>query len=571
MKLFFTSHKLQVKKGFSLVEALLAVTIFALLTTAIVGGILYGQESTALSGTRTRANFIAEEGLEAVRSMRDSTVALPTDSAPTYGLTSASNKWAFSGIQDVVDGLFTRKVTVSTVDANTKKVSVNVSWQQNTQRAGNVLLESQLTNWKTPTVIIGKTMMVYSKSTNIPYYRIWDGTSWGGENSATAVGVGGNIQYLVLKFSRTRNEAILGTLDSLGDIRVQTWDGSTWGSTTLVSNIGTTNDAYQGFDIDYETSGDRAVIVYNNANSVDPAYRIWDGNNWSGASTISTPPTTGIPYWIELAENPISSSNEIAMMMLDSNLDTYGMTWNGSTWGTMGTSAVWDATCAIATKKVIDIAYEQISGNAMFIWGDSVSTDQYYRIWNGTTLTAATLLDITTMGGVANWVRLVSRPNSNEIIYGVNDQGADLNTRKWLGTAWDTVTQHPEHDATLENITSPNFDIAFESYPVNNGKAWMVWGDGATVSSRQWSGTAWGAITTFTGSDDTSFVKLHANPGSGAFFAGIYEASTSATDDISEWHLAGGSSTWSTEMTVWGGPISADPVMSRIDFATERN
>ena len=28
----------------------------------------------------------------------------------------------------------------------------------------------------------------------------------------------------------------------------------------------------------------------------------------------------------------------------------------------------------------------------MFMWGDAVATDQYYRIWNGTTLTAATLL-----------------------------------------------------------------------------------------------------------------------------------------------------------------------------------
>jgi hypothetical protein len=259
------------------------------------------------------------------------------------------------------------------------------------------------------------------------------------------------------------------------------------------------------------------------------------------------------------------------MVFSDANIDVYGMVWDGSAWSvidTGGTPVVWDATAAIATEKIIDVAYEQNSGEAMFIWGDSVSTDQYYRTWNGTTLSAATLLDISTAGGVANWIKLTPRPNSDELLYGVVDAGSDLNTRKWSGTAWDTVTQHPEHSAGVEGNASQVFDIAFETYGGNAGKAYLVWGNGTTVSAKLWSGTAWGAAATLTGSDDTAYVVLHANPGTGEVFALIYEATASASDDILEWRLTGGGATWSAKNTIWAGAVTTP--MFRIDMDTER-
>lgn len=554
--------------GFLLVEVILASAVFALLITGLVGAYLYGQESTALAGNRARAVMLAEEGLEAVRNIRDASFGNLTDG--TYGLTTTGNQWNLSGFSDISD-IFTRQIVISAVDPKRKSVTANVTWQQNPQRSGSVVLSSRLTYWQAIVSSL-RSMMVYSKlaTNNTPFYRIWDGSAsaWGAESSAT--NVGNNIQYLVLKFARNTGEAILGTLDQTGNIRVQIWNGSSWSATTLLANVGTTNDAYRGFDIEYETSGNRAIVVYNNANSADPAYRIWNGTSWSLPVIMSTPPTTGAPLWIELERNPLSASNEIAMMLLDANADVYGMAWDGSSWSTMGTAAVWDATTAISTKKIIDIAYEQLTGRAMFMWGDSVATDQRYRLWNGSTLTAATLLDIPASAGVAAWIRLVARPNSNELLYGVQDAGADLNTRRWSGSAWDSATEHPEHDATTENITSRNFDLIYETYPANSGKAFLVWGNGATVSGKQWSGTIWGAAAVLPGSDDTSFVSLHSDPTTGAIFAAEYQSRTSATDDLHERHLVGGSASWSSVSTIWAGQVVAEPVMFRVNFDTER-
>ena len=133
------------KRGFSLVEVLLAVSIFGLVVTVLTGGLIYGQQSTAMAGMRARAAILADEGLEAIRNIRDASFSNLTDG--TYGLTTTGNQWNLSGVSDVTD-IFTRAITISAVDANRKLVTSAVTWQQNLQRAGQIQLVTYLTNWQ---------------------------------------------------------------------------------------------------------------------------------------------------------------------------------------------------------------------------------------------------------------------------------------------------------------------------------------------------------------------------------------------------------------------------------------
>jgi len=551
--------QLKSQHGFSLVEALLASVVFAFLVTGLIGAIIYGRQSTVSSGDRGRAVLLAEEGLEAVRNISANSYANLVNG--TYGLSASSGVWSFSGLSDTT-GIYTRQIIITDNGLNRKAVSSRVTWVNSGQTRDTTII-AQLTNWTAaiiPPVTPGPTMMAYSKTTSTPFYRTWNGTSWGAEGSAMTVG--GNINYIVLKSSTIRNETVLGTQDSSGAIYFQVWNGTSWGNRTQVGTGPTTT---RSFDVSYEKATGRAMIAYSAG--ADFAYRIWDGTTLSSATTVTAPPTTGTVNWLELRQNPLSTSNEIAMIMLDANADVYGMAWTGSTWSNLGTAAVWDASAASATKKTIDVEYEQTSGKALFLWGDSVATDQYYRTWNGTTLSAATLLDIAAAGGVSEWVQLAARPNSNEIMLGVQDAGMDLNTRKWSGTAWDTGTQHAEHVATMENITSRNFDIVWETHSSNPGKAWLMYANGTNVQTKLWSGTAWGTATTLASSDDTSFMRLRADPVSGAVFAVLYEDSTSATMDIWESRLTGGSAAWTAKNTIWAGPTGATPVFFRVDIA----
>lgn len=66
-----------------------------------------------------RALLLAQEGIEAARSIRDADFEFLTDGA--HGIALATTSWAFAGTSDTQDG-FTRTVTVSGIDIRTKKI-----------------------------------------------------------------------------------------------------------------------------------------------------------------------------------------------------------------------------------------------------------------------------------------------------------------------------------------------------------------------------------------------------------------------------------------------------------------
>src|SRR3989339_749416 len=114
-----THYKLQTSNGFSLVEVILASSVFILLVTSLVGAYLYGEESTALAGNRARATMLAEEGLEAARNIRDANFSNLSDG--THGLVISGNQWTLSGSSDVTD-IFTRSISISIIDMIKKTV-----------------------------------------------------------------------------------------------------------------------------------------------------------------------------------------------------------------------------------------------------------------------------------------------------------------------------------------------------------------------------------------------------------------------------------------------------------------
>lgn len=133
--------------GFVLIEVILASALFALLILACSVAILSGQEASVLGGNRTRAVFLAEEGLEAVRNIRDEDSAALTNGP--HGLMVAGGVWTFSGAEDVT-GIYTRVMTISDADTGSKEVTSRVTWQQNAQRAGEVTIVSRLSEWMIP-------------------------------------------------------------------------------------------------------------------------------------------------------------------------------------------------------------------------------------------------------------------------------------------------------------------------------------------------------------------------------------------------------------------------------------
>lgn len=131
--------------GFSSLEVLLAIGLFALIITGLFGGALLSQEGAFIGGQRGRAVLLAEEGLEAARHIRGQQgfQALP---AGSHGLTALADRWQLSGSSDLV-GVFVRELSIRDLEPELKEVTATIRWPAGSNNPRSYSLSTELTNW----------------------------------------------------------------------------------------------------------------------------------------------------------------------------------------------------------------------------------------------------------------------------------------------------------------------------------------------------------------------------------------------------------------------------------------
>ena len=94
-----------------------------------------------------QAITIAEEGIQASISIGDRSWSSLTVGAHGLAIsTSAPIMWIYSGTSDTANG-FTRTITISSVDSDTVKVDVTVTWHPAPNRTATVQEQVLLTDW----------------------------------------------------------------------------------------------------------------------------------------------------------------------------------------------------------------------------------------------------------------------------------------------------------------------------------------------------------------------------------------------------------------------------------------
>lgn len=150
-------RKTMYKQGFSLVEVVIGVSILALAFLALAGtfNIYVGR---AISNSHAvKAAFLSEEGVEAVKILRDGgwagKIATLTP-GQTYYLSWNGLNWVSSVTPEVIDDGFYRSFKLDsvyrdsnqdiassgTLDNNTKKLSVTVAWPANGATSTDLLV-----------------------------------------------------------------------------------------------------------------------------------------------------------------------------------------------------------------------------------------------------------------------------------------------------------------------------------------------------------------------------------------------------------------------------------------------
>ena len=137
-------------RGFSLVEVVVATAICLTIVLGIVAAFVGTLRVSSGSTSRVQASFLEEEGLEAVRILRDSSwsgnVASLTSGTSYYLVyDGAAVTWKATTTKQFIDGTFDRTFVLSdvyrdasknivvnggTLDPTIKKVTVSVAWRE---------------------------------------------------------------------------------------------------------------------------------------------------------------------------------------------------------------------------------------------------------------------------------------------------------------------------------------------------------------------------------------------------------------------------------------------------------
>lgn len=133
------------KSGQSLVEILFALAIFTMGVATIGYLILDGYTALRVSTERSVALGLAQEGIEAVRSIRDNDFDALVPG--TYGLALSGGVWTLSGSTSDTIGRYVRSVSISNVDDEIVEVQSNVSWNTNLIRSSTMTFTDYLSNW----------------------------------------------------------------------------------------------------------------------------------------------------------------------------------------------------------------------------------------------------------------------------------------------------------------------------------------------------------------------------------------------------------------------------------------
>lgn len=226
------------------------------------------------------------------------------------------------------------------------------------------------------------------------------------------------------------------------------------------------------------------MVASGHAGSPNPRYSIWTGSGWSSSQLM---PSVGDPKikWVRMKICP--TRDETAFVSEDESDDVNIIFFNGSTWG-----PVYEVSTDTGgtNDRPEDVAYEQLSSDALSVYWKGTVSRFGYRTYNGTTFGAESLLSspFTTEN---DYLTLSARPASDEIMLLAADgiAGGPLMSAYWNGNSfgpWMTVVP------SLQSNNEECYSMAWEAQ-TRRGLAVYIESGVTTPRYRTWNGSAWSA------------------------------------------------------------------------------
>lgn len=200
-------------KGQSLIELLIALGIFVSMAGVIVFILLNSYVSGLRGFENSKALFLAQEGLEAVRSIRNNDWnAL---AAGSHGLDFTDSEWLFSGTEENISSLKegVRQLIVENIGADRKKITSKITWKSLQNITQAISLASNFANWQSPaewaSPVKGGSLNLSGNQNGLKIQTQG--------NYAYLLRQDSNPDFIIIDISDTQNPFILGSLNLSGN------------------------------------------------------------------------------------------------------------------------------------------------------------------------------------------------------------------------------------------------------------------------------------------------------------------------------------------------------------------
>lgn len=289
-------------------------------------------------------------------------------------------------------------------------------------------------------------------------YKVWNGSSWSASTAIT-LAVTANCNWIQLASDPVSDEIILVVRDAItgaADYEALVWSGSAWGNSMTMGSMAEAGD--EGIAVEYEESGDRAVVVVSNGTAASFAWNSWNGSAWTGAGTQA--------YQDDFEGGRLVrdlGSDNMVMCGIDQDTQMHISRWTGTSnsWNAYNTV---ELTGNLKTGRPIACEFETTSGRDGYIMTPySDTTNGRSQFWNGSVLSGeasiSTVLD-------AFEVRSTRTGDGNILsMFYDDDTNTQYDFSYWDGTAWSTLETLEATAITTTNPPTIPFDIVERKYP----------------------------------------------------------------------------------------------------------
>jgi hypothetical protein len=239
------------------------------------------------------------------------------------------------------------------------------------------------------------------------------------------------------------------------DYEALVWSGSAWGNSMTMGSMAEPSD--QGASVEYEESGDRAVVVVSNGINASFSWNSWNGSAWSGAATQAVQDD----FENGRFGRDVGTDN-LALCSIDQDGQIALVRWTGTTnsWNVFTTM---DLLGNSKTGHPADCVFETTSGRDGYIMVPySDTTNARSQFWNGTLLSGEA--SISTIQD-SQEVKAIRTGDGNILSFFYDDVNTQYDFSYWNGSLWSTLETLESTAITTAAPATIPFGVAARKYP----------------------------------------------------------------------------------------------------------